>query len=157
MLSISACGFRMRGSVAVPDVLQQTHITGIAEFSELNQELERVLQRAGSEIRSRAENANSIITIQGERFWRRVLSVDAIGRASEYELHYSYSFSITNVDNELIIPNQSVSVTRDYKFDPNNVLAKDAEEKQIRTDMIKFSVRQMMRRIDSQLKRDQSN
>ncbi len=156
MLSVSACGFRLRGSIEVPEVLQETYIAGIAEFSELNQELKRILQRSGSEIQSHSENANSIITIQGERFWRRALSVDAIGRASEYELHYSYSFTITNLKGEVIIPSQSIKVTRDYTFDPNNVLAKDVEEQQIRIDMIKFSVRQMMRRIDSQLKSTQS-
>jgi len=156
IIAVSACGFRLRGSVEVPDVLQQTHITGIAEFSVLNQELKRVLQRAGSEVMSQPGNAKSIISISGEKFRRRVLSVDATGRASEFELYYQYNFKITNTDGEVIVKNQKISLTRDYKFDPDNVLAKDAEESLIRTDMIKFSVRQMMRRIDSQLKSAQT-
>jgi len=52
----------------------------------------------------------------------------------------------------VIVKNQTIDLTRDYQFDPNNVLAKDAEEAQIRLDMVKFSVRQMMRRVESQLK-----
>ena len=156
VLSNSACGFRLRGSVEVPDVLQQTHISGLAEFSDLNQALKRVLQRSGSEVLRGPENAKSIITISGENFHRRVLSVDAVGQASEYELHYKYNFSIKSADGEVIVPNQPISVTRDYQFDPNNILAKDAEEAQIRADMVKFSVRQMMRRVNSQLKSKQT-
>jgi len=152
IISVSACGFRMRGSVEVPDVLQQTHITGIAEFSELNQELKRVLQRSGSEVVSQPGNAKSIISISGEQYRRRVITVDATGRASEIELYYQYNFKITSSTGEVIVKNQRILLTRDYKFDPDNVLAKDAEETQIRTDMVKFSVRQMMRRVDSQLK-----
>ena len=152
IISVSACGFRMRGNVEVPDVLQQTHITGIAEFSELNQELKRVLQRSGSEVVSQPGNAKSIISISGEQYRRRVITVDATGRASEIELYYQYYFKIASSTGEVIVKNQRILLTRDYKFDPDNVLAKDAEETQIRTDMVKFSVRQMMRRVDSQLK-----
>ncbi len=156
VLSISACGFRLRGSIEVPDVLQQTHISGLAEFSDLNQELKRVLQRSGSEVLLSSGNAKSIITISGENFRRRALSVDAVGQASEYELYYRFNFGIKSSDGEEIVPNQAISVTRDYQFDPNNVLAKDAEEAQIRADMVKFSVRQMMRRVNSQLKSKQT-
>ena len=153
---MTACGFRLRGSIEVPDILRQTHIAGTAAFSELNQELKRVLQRSGSKVLSQPGNAKSIITISGEKFRRRVLTVDAQGRASEYELQYRYNFSIRNADGEIIVRDQTIDLTRDYQFDPNNVLAKDAEEAQIRTDMVKFSVRQMMRRVDSQLKSAQS-
>jgi len=155
-MSLSACGFRLRGSVEVPDVLQQTYIAGVAEFSELNQELRKVLQRSGSTVVNNSASAKSIITISGENFRRRVLSVDAAGRASEYELHYKYNFTINRVGGEVIIQDQSIIVLRDYQFDPDNVLAKDAEETQIRSDMVRFSVRQMMRRVDSQLKSSES-
>jgi len=155
-MSLSACGFRLRGSVEVPDVLQQTYIAGVAEFSELNQELRKVLQRSGSTVVNNSASAKSIITISSENFRRRVLSVDSVGRASEYELHYKYNFTISRAEGEVIIRDQSIIVTRDYQFDPDNVLAKDAEETQIRSDMVRFSVRQMMRRVDSQLKSSKS-
>jgi len=132
--------------------LQQTHIAGIAEFSKLSQELKRVLQRSGTEVLRHPQNAKSIITITGEEFKRRVLSVDAQGRTAEFELIYRYNFNIKRVTGETIITTQSISLNRDFQFDPANVLAKDAEEAQIRLDMIKFSVRQMLRRVQSQLK-----
>ena len=152
MLGLSACGFRLRSSVPVPEVLKQTHIAGVSEFSVLTQELKRVLQLAGSQVFNQPGNAKSIIQISNENFKRRVLSVDAQGRAAEFDLKYSFKFAINEAGGKKLIPIQEINITRSYKFDPNNVLAKDAEEAQIRQEMIKFSVRQMMRRIQSQLK-----
>ena len=83
---------------------------------------------------------------------KRVLSVDAQGRAAEFELIYTLHFKVTKSDAQVIVPEQKIELTRDFRFDPDNVLAKDAEEAQIRKDMISFAVRQMMRRIDSHLK-----
>jgi len=141
----------MRGSVEAPEILKEIHIAGIAEYSELNQELRKVLQRSGTKFLDSPEEALSVISVQGEGFNKRVLSVDAQGRAAEYELIYKFSFRVTS-DTKELVPLQKIEIIRDYRFDPNNVLAKDAEEAQIRKEMIKFSVRQMMRRIETHLK-----
>ena len=149
---LSACGFRLRGQVDVPEELKLVHITGSAEFAPLTLELKKVLQRSGTRVLSSAAEAQSIIAISNELMKKRVLSVDAQGRAAEYELIYTLNFSVTRTDAQGIVPEQKIELSRDFRFDPDNVLAKDAEEAQIRKDMISFAVRQMMRRIDSHLK-----
>jgi LPS-assembly lipoprotein len=161
---VSACGFRLRGDIEVPPVLKNVNISGVAEFAELHQELKRVLQRSGSQVTASREQAESIINITGEEMKKRVLSVDTQGRAAEYELNYQFTFSVVennkgqsgnqdqSVNNRILVPPQKINFTRDFRFDPNNVLATDAEEKQIRLEMVRFAVRQMMRRIRSSLK-----
>lgn len=149
---LTACGFRLRGQVDVPEELKQVHIAGSAEFAPLTLELKKVLQRSGTRVLSSQAEAQSVIAISNETFKKRVLTVDAQGRAAEYELIYTLDFIVTKTDGELIVPRQKIDLTRDYRFDPNNVLAKDAEEAQIRKEMVSFAVRQMMRRIDSHLK-----
>lgn len=148
---VSSCGFRLRGSLETPEVLKDVHISGLAEYSELNQELQKVLKRSGGKISKDPKNALAIISFQGDSFKKRVLSVDSQGRVAEYELTYQYRFNLTS-EEKVLVPLQKIEVTRDLRFDPSNVLAKDAEEAQIRKEMIKFSVRQMMRRIESYLK-----
>lgn len=160
-----SCGFRLRGSVEVPAELKIVHITGIAEYSELYQELKRVLQRSGSQLTVKPNEAQSVITISGEETIKRVLSVDAQGRAAEYELNYHFTFSVyaneinqekvtdnSASDKNILVPSQQIKLTRDFRFDPDNILATDAQEKQVRLEMVKFSVQQVMRRIQSYLK-----
>ena len=178
---LASCGFRFKEAVEVPPSLKNVHITGIAEYSELNQELKRALQRSGSIVTKNSDEAQSIISISGEEIRKRVLSVDAQGRAAEYELNYLLSFSVIaasvsaneeatetvsdsvvgdqpesaskkTADKKILVPTQKIKLTRDFRFDPNNVLATAEEEKKVQQGLVKFAVRQMLRRIQSQLK-----
>jgi len=139
--------------VPVPEALKETKIVGVAEFSALGLQLKRSLTSAGSRVVDAAAKTASTISISKESYNRRVLSVDAQGRVAEYALSYSFYFTVMNDTGAILVPSQRIELNRDFRFDPNNVLAKDAEEKQIRSDMINFAVRQMMRRIDAILKR----
>ena len=147
-----ACGFRLRGDIEIPPELKETRIVGPAQFAPLALEFRRILTRAGSSVLSSTATTSSIIMIEGEQFKKRVLSVDAQGRVAEYELKYSYSFKIITSENLELVPMQKIEFTRDYRFDPDNVLAKETEEAQIRSEMIQFSVKQAMRRINAILK-----
>lgn len=149
---LGGCGFHLRGEVKVPDSLKETRIVGIAEYSPLSLELKKVLTSAGSRVLPASAQASSTITISNELYKRRVLSVDAQGRVAEYELIYSYTFRVDGAGDTNLVPSQQIELNRDYRFDPNNVLAKDAEEAQIRKEMISFSVRQLMRRVEASLK-----
>ena len=153
MCALAACGFHLRGAVEVPAALKETRIVGIAEFSALGLQLKKVLTSAGSTVLAANAKSASTLTISNELYDRRVLSVDAQGRVAEYELMYSFNFQVTDLAGAMLVPGQKIELSRDFRFDPNNVLAKDAEEKQIRADMIDFAVRQLMRRIDAHLKR----
>lgn len=142
----------MRSAADVPAELKVVHIAGIGEFAPLSQELKKVLQRSGTQVLRSAADAQSVINIIDEKYRRRVLSVDAQGRAAEYELIYSFRFDVKNIGGEVIVPSQKIELLRDFRFDPSNVLAADAEEGQIRKDMNSMAVRQMMRRIESHFK-----
>lgn len=137
----------------MPTALKETRIVGVAEFAPLGLQLKKALTSAGSTVLPVSAKTSSTITISKELYNRRVLSVDAQGRVAEYDLTYSFEFNVTDEAGVVLVPNQKIELNRDYRFDPNNVLAKDAEEAQIRTDMIIFAVRQLMRRIDASLKR----
>jgi len=149
---VSGCGFHLRGAVEVPATLKETRIVGIADYSPLSLELKKVLISSGSKVLPATAKTTSTIMISNEVFKRRVLSVDAQGRVAEYELIYSFNFRIDGEGETILVPSQQIELNRDYRFDPNNVLAKDAEEAQIRKDMISFAVRQLMRRVEAAIK-----
>jgi len=149
--SLAGCGFHLRPAVVIPPELNNISIAGAAEYAPLTLEFKRVLTRAGATFAPAGTGALSTITLQGGNFKKRVLSVDALGRAAEYELLLSYSFKIVTKEGRELVPLQKIELTRDYRFDPNNVLAKDTEEAHIRAEMIRFSVSQAMRRINAVL------
>lgn len=121
----------------------------VAENSPLYYELESALLAAGGQVVDTPEVATAILTIHGERYGRRVVSVDSAGRASEYELSLRVSYSLSAPDGEILAKRDEVSMLRDYRFDPDNVLASGAQEAMLQTEMRRYAVRQLLRRLQS--------
>jgi LPS-assembly lipoprotein len=151
-MALQSCGLHLRGEQTLPAVLQETHIKGQAEFSDLYIEIRRNLERSGAHIIAAADTATAILVIYGELLDRHVLSVDAQGRATEYELNYSVSFVLQDKSGKVLLPAQTVYQIRDYRFDPDNVLAKDTEEGILRKALVTAAVQQILRRIETGLR-----
>lgn len=149
---LSACGFHLRGPVELPSNLKTVRIVGSAEFAPLTLELTRTLSNAGATVLPADSAGIPSITISQETYNRRVLSVDAQGRAAEYGLLYALYFQFSDAGGEVLVPATRIEVSRDFRFDPNAVLAKDTEEKQLRAEMVSFAVHQLIRRLDAVLK-----
>jgi LPS-assembly lipoprotein len=152
-VSLQGCGFKLRGPTPIPEQLSETHIMGLAEFHPLRIQLQKAFRSAGARIIKDPALATAVVRIKKNEFKRRVLSVDAQGRAAEYEITYQVEFEVLNNEGKVILPGQTISLVRDIRFDPNNVLAKDTEEQKLREDMIRFASQQMMRRINAGLKK----
>ena len=148
LMQLAACGFHLRGAVELPSVMQKTFISG-GEGSELYYAVENALENAGARVVNSAASATAILSLHSQRIDRRVISVDTQGRAAEYELSLLVSFSLRDSTGRYIASNEQVSVIRDFSFDPDNVLAKDQEEAALRSEMNRFAVAQMMRRLQA--------
>jgi LPS-assembly lipoprotein len=151
VMALSGCGWRLRGEIQVPPQLQESCLVGVAPYSDLGSELRSTLNRAGAKV-VECTVAKAQLRIAKNDLRKRVVSVDSAGRASEYELMYEVSFSVVDNNGEVLVPSQSVQLTRSFSYDPNNVLAKGEEEKNIRQDLVRFAVRQIMQRIEASTK-----
>lgn len=152
-LLLSGCGFHLRGAVPLPEVMARTAISG-GDGSELYYEVENALLNAGAAVAESVEEASAVLILHSQRLERRVLSVDAAGRAAEYELVLRLVFSLRDqADGRMLADNQRISVVRDFAFDPDNVLAKGDEEAMLRSEMYRFAVAQMMRQLQSLTRR----
>jgi LPS-assembly lipoprotein len=76
------------------------------------------------------------------------LSVSARNIPTEYELTYTVTFGVQGPDSELLAP-QTISLSRDYSFDENALLAKDHEADILRRQMAHDLVAIAMRRLTS--------
>ncbi|MGM0593296.1 MAG: LPS assembly lipoprotein LptE [Pseudomonadota bacterium] len=145
---LSACGFHLRGAQPLPEVMERTHIRG-GEGGPLYYEIESALINAGAAVVDSPDEASAVLTLHSQRIRRRVLSVDAAGRAAEYALTLRALFSLHGPEGRAIAERETVEVVRDYGFDPQSVLAKGDEEAALRRDMERFAAAQMMRRIQA--------
>ena len=133
LLTLSACGYSMRGSINIPSSIKSISVTS-DQYSELVDILNSSLN--SSNIKSSISKDDNMygIVILSETFNRRQLSINSSGRVNEYELIYSVNF-------ELKIPNKKsikdrIILYRDYSFDENNVMGNSDRESDIKKEMM---------------------
>ncbi len=144
---LTACGFHLRGSVTLPEVMARTHIAGVDRYGALAREVEASLTAGGAQRVETAAEATARLVISREGAERRVLSVDASGKVSEYELYYQLVFSLYSAEGKTLLVDESVSLSRDFAFDADNVLGKGEEEELLRGELMRGAVRQMFQRL----------
>lgn len=151
--TLAACGFHLRGSpaltggnAALPVEMAVTAIDAPSQTSELVRQLKRALRSVDIVVAEEDLPQAALLSLR-EGLDKRVLSVDSEGRAVEYELNYTVSFDVSRDDIDWRIPEQSITLSRDYFFDRLDALAADRQEQLLRQDMQREMARLVLDRI----------
>ncbi|MFW8589405.1 LPS assembly lipoprotein LptE [Glaciecola sp. 2405UD65-10] len=156
--AISACGFHLRGSQALPDSLTNVLISAPLQYSPLSRALDQrlsvyqlngIINDETTELTIDVEQTVNV-NLQPEQFERRLLSVFSTGQVAEYELVYTVEYSVQFPGFETI--NNSLSVSREYQDDPDQILAKSRELDLILGELRRESADRIIRLLSSQYK-----
>ncbi|MEQ1440739.1 LPS assembly lipoprotein LptE [Fontimonas sp. SYSU GA230001] len=134
-LGLSACGFHLAGTRPLPPALQNVYIEVIAPYRVLQPPLEAALraglQRRGADVLSSRSAEATVIRLSELTETREVLSIGLDGKALEFRLVTSVHYEVIGGGKPLIEPGD-LRLMRDYSFQPEQVLAKEAEEARLR-------------------------
>ena len=83
----------------------------------------------------------------GEQREREVLSINAQGRAREYQLRLRTTFRVVDQEGVELIAPTSLLARRDIGFNESELLAKESEEALLYRDMQSDLVRQIVNRL----------
>lgn len=144
---LSGCGFHMRGSIDLPEELTEVALEGARPNGELGVALRNGFARVGGQVVDSGESASSVLVITQDSYTRRVLSVDSIGQANEYELRYTVGFRLDDPGGTNRVVQQSINLRRQYRYDPNLTLAKADEEARLVREMRQDAAHQLLRRL----------
>ncbi len=151
MAQLTGCGFELRGRASLPDDIRSVHVNAPAE---LRDELQIFLEGGGAELVESGSGADVTINLSDETYDRRVLTVDPnTGKEREFELAYSVAFDVKRANGTAVVSRQSVSLIRDYVFDPDAVIGKSREESVLREEMRRDAAQQILRRIRAAISR----
>ena len=145
---LSACGFKLRGSVLGENLPFKTLYISVPESSSLGAELRRNIRGSGElQIVSEPDEAEAQLQITSESKSRQILSLNSQGRVREYQLNYRVTMRvIDNQKRELLAPTDIV-LKRDLSYNESFVLAKEAEAQMLYQDMQSDLVQQILRRV----------
>jgi LPS-assembly lipoprotein len=148
-LTLSSCGFHLRGDYKLPPQMANTYIKATDNNSQLIRVLKRLLKTSNINVVKVEQQAQAILNISDEKQEKRVLSVDTQGRAREYELNYQINFNVSTDKNNFLIEEQTIKLQRDFLFDTEDVLGKGREEDTLIKDMQQDMVRLIMSRLQA--------
>lgn len=145
-LLLGACGFHLRGAAQLP--FQTLYVDGGG--SQISTDLQRAL-RHGSNVTVVATpaEAQAVLQVVGESREKRILSLSAAGRVSEYVLFYRLSFRLHDGKGQALLPVQALELKRDISFSDTQLLAKEQEEVLLYRDMQNDAVQQVIRRLNA--------
>ena len=144
---LASCGFQLRGTAPLPftSIYVQAPTT-----SQLAVQIKRAVRASsGTRVAETPGEAEVILQIMNELHERQILSLTGGGRVSEYQLRYRVAFRLTDAKNREHIPASELVLKRDYSFNDEQALAKEAEENLLYRDMRNDAVQQLVRRLQS--------
>lgn len=156
-LVLSACGFRLAGSRPLPEPLQTVSIDVIKPYKVSESPLETALRasllRRGAQIvdKNQAAAVTQILLSELNEA-RDTLSIGLDGKAQEFRLVTSVRYQVQR-GTQVLVPPDTLYATRDYSFEPQQVLAKEAEEARLREFIQTELAELLLLRLEAQLSR----
>ena len=144
VLFLSACGFQLRGTAALPfETLYIPNTSG-----GLALDLKRYIQ-SGTRTRvvDDEKSAQARLELSGETKSRNILSLSGAGRVRELQLVYRINLRVHDGKGGEFVPLTTLSISRDLTYNDTDVLAKEAEEAAIYREIQRDLVQQILRRL----------
>ncbi|MFN6961275.1 MAG: LPS assembly lipoprotein LptE [Rhodocyclaceae bacterium] len=145
-LVLSACGFQLRGSYALP--WETLAISGLPENSELYFQIKRGIESGSlTKVVADAKQAGATLVVLQNHQHKSILSLSAKGLVREFQLTRSFMYRVQDAQGKELQPASQIVLQREMTFDDERVFAKEAEEALIWREMQTDLVSQLIRRL----------
>jgi len=143
-VALGGCGFRLAGSEHLPAVLAKPYLSVKDPYTDFSREFERELKSSGALLQLGRQDATATIEVTKDQIEQRTLAVSARNIPTDYELRYTVTFDVKGADAD-ILPPQTITLSRDYSFEENELLAKEHEADILRASMARDLATMAMR------------
>jgi LPS-assembly lipoprotein len=144
---LGGCGFTLRGSADLPEALRTLQVESPNPESEIVREVRRMLRNNDVTLTETPGTSTYRLGIGAEEVSERVLSVNAIARAGEYEITLTVAAQLRR--GAQTIGPETFTVSRSYLADPDTAVATNEEAELIRTELRRELAQQILRRLQS--------
>ena len=144
-LTITACGFHLRGQATLPF---ETLYVNASNNPSFDTELKRALVAGtNAHLSDNPKDAEAIIQLVSETREKQILSLNTGGTVAEYELRLHVTFRLYGNNGKDWIPRTEIVLKRALSYSDTAVLAFNDEEEQSYKDMQTDVVQQIVQRM----------
>ena len=144
---LPGCGFRLAGSEDAAH-LQNVFVQGGAASHQLVHFVRQSLGSGQADV-AEPDHAGIHLHILSEETSREVLSLDASGKAREYDLMLNVAFDVRHAQGGDSLTRQTVRIHRVLVFDKHDVLGSGEEEQQLLHEMRREAAQRIVRRVQA--------
>lgn len=145
---LSACGFHLRQSAALPEPMQQQVYLNVRGGGELPRELARALNARKVKVLEDSTPGTAELDVSGV-FRTDVLTTTGFARVGEYAVRYHATFSLKDASGAVVIPEQAIDMSHEFTFDPFEAVGTDAQTEVIERDLVREMSDAIMRRLEA--------
>lgn len=145
---LSACGFHLRQSAALPEPMQQQVYLNVRGGGELPRELARALNARKVKVLEDSTPGTAELDVSGV-FRTDVLTTTGFARVGEYAVRYHTTFSLKDASGAVVIPEQAIDMSHEFTFDPFEAVGTDAQTEVIERDLVREMSDAIMRRLEA--------
>lgn len=162
ILSLSACGWHLRGSASGSDKLAMTQpLDLIIKSSDDHSQLVNTLRQALPSYKITEVDAGSSTTLElnigREELDKRTAGVGSDALTSAYEIILRVPFDLTGRNGPLTPKDTSASITRTYNYNVNNANSAAQEEELVLREMRRELAQTILRRVKNLAARNNSS
>lgn len=146
-ISLTACGFKLRGSYDLAPELQRIYVAG-SSSSAVVDDLKTFLSTSATVLDEKSD-ADAILTIVSENQKTTTLSTDSRGKVRESEMQLNIVYSLKRANGDVLIDKETISLIRDYINDENDIISRTNEAAVITRDLKRDAAQQIIRRLQA--------
>ncbi|MGH8353855.1 MAG: LPS assembly lipoprotein LptE [Pseudomonas sp.] len=140
---LSACGFQLRGTGDAEFALKELDLSARNAYGDTVKQVRQVLE--SSDVKVHPGAPYKLILVR-EAETQRTASYTSSARSAEYELTSTLDYEIRGAQN-LLLTDDQLEVQNIYVHDENNLIGSDQEAAQLRQEMHRDLVQQLVQRL----------
>jgi LPS-assembly lipoprotein len=153
LLLLNGCGYHLRQAAQLPASISPIIINGIGPHSDLHREISIRLKSDTVQVTRERSEAETMLKISRYNKQNRTLTVDESGKVAQTELKHTLEFTLIDAAGKILVPAQSIVVTRDYINTEEQKLGKVTEAGQLSEGIQQELARHIVVRLQAQLKK----
>lgn len=146
-LTLSACGFHLKGVIDLPKWFNGIYVGGNGIPAPLLQLLRNQIEANGRRVQQEPRNAQYLLVILSEHLNKNLTSVSASTSPRQYELTYSVSYQLVSRQGRRLQGPSTLKVVRFLTVNNDRILGSDFEEATIVSEMRRDIVSRLLQRI----------
>jgi LPS-assembly lipoprotein len=147
---LAGCGFHLRGSAALPAVMQQRVYLQVNRGGEFPRSLAAALRAAKVDVLDTSTEGVATLSVPVASFGSRMLTSGAVQRVGEYVVTFNVEFTLTDAQGKTIIPKQAISLSHEFAIDQTQFSAITSETEAIQRSLVREMTDAVMRRLEAQ-------